>query len=63
MRKINALGIKYPNSAILVENIIKQNTDDELIINLKNQHKMDLKRLRRNMDMNIMLKLMEMSWL
>ena len=35
MRKINALGIKYPNSAILVENIIKQNNNNELIINLK----------------------------
>jgi len=35
MRKINALGIKYPNSKILIENVIKQSNDDEIIINLK----------------------------
>ncbi len=35
MKKINALGIKYPNSKILVENVLKGNSEDELIINLK----------------------------
>jgi uncharacterized protein len=35
MRKIDALGIKYPNSKILIENIIKQNMDDEILITLK----------------------------
>ncbi len=35
MRKINALGLKYPNSLMLVENVIKHNNNDELLITLK----------------------------
>lgn len=45
MRKINALGIKYPNSKILVENILKQHNEDELIIYLKKSADKGLKEL------------------
>lgn len=45
MRKINALGIKYPNSKILVENILKQHNEDELIIYLKKYADKGLKEL------------------
>jgi len=45
MRKINALGIKYPNSKILVENIIKQNNEDEITIKLKKSADKGLKEL------------------
>lgn len=45
MKKINALGIKHPNSKILVENILKENIEDELIINLKKSEDQGLEEL------------------
>jgi predicted peroxiredoxin/TusA-related sulfurtransferase len=35
MKRINLLGIKYPNSKIVIENILKENIEDEIIFNLK----------------------------
>ncbi len=45
MKKINLLGIKYPNSKIVVENILKENMEDEIILNLKESANQDLEEL------------------
>jgi predicted peroxiredoxin/TusA-related sulfurtransferase len=45
MKKIKLLGIKYPNSKIVVENILKENMEDEIILNLKESADQGLKEL------------------
>ncbi|ADZ09680.1 DsrE family protein [Methanobacterium lacus] len=55
MKKINALGIKYPNSKILVENVLKQNMEDEIIINLKKSAEQGLEELSEKYGYNFVI--------
>lgn len=59
MKKINALGIKYPNSKILVENVLKQNNEDEIIINLQKSGAQGLEELSEKYGYDCMIETKE----